>query len=80
MLLHCKLLYVIKDKEFQLGRNKNEQTIQTVLTLFHLSVHLSKDLLYDDGECDWTADELPGDNPWLLVSSHFGEAAPGGYC
>lgn len=39
-----------------------------------------KDLLPDDGECDWPADELLGDNPWLLVGSHLGEAAAGSYC
>lgn len=39
-----------------------------------------KDLLSDDCECDWPADELPGDNPWLLVGSHRGEAPAGSYC
>ncbi len=39
-----------------------------------------KDLLPDDGECDWSADELLGDNPWLLVGSHLGEAATGSHC
>lgn len=38
------------------------------------------DLLPDDGECDWPADELPGYNPWLLVGSHLGEAAAGSHC
>lgn len=41
---------------------------------------LLKDLLPDDGECDWPADELLGDNPWLLVGSHLGEAASRSYC
>lgn len=41
---------------------------------------LLKDLLLDDGECDWTADELLGNNPWLLVGSHLGEAAASSYC
>ena len=33
----------------------------------------------DDGECDRPADELLGDNPWLLVGSHLGEAPACGY-
>lgn len=37
-------------------------------------------MLHDDGECDWPADELLGDNPWLLVGSHLGEAAAGSNC
>lgn len=41
---------------------------------------LLKDLLPDDGECDWPTDEFLGDNPWVLVGSHLGEAAAGSYC
>lgn len=33
------------------------------------------DMLPDDSECDWSADELCGDNPWLLDGSSVGEEA-----
>lgn len=36
---------------------------------------LCTDLLPDDGECDWPADELPDDNPRLLAGGHPVEAA-----
>lgn len=41
---------------------------------------LLKDLLPDDGECDWPADEFLGNNPRLLASSHIVEAATCSYC
>lgn len=41
---------------------------------------LSADLPADDGECDWAEDELPDDNPWLLVGSHLVEAPASRYC
>lgn len=54
-------------------------TIQLVIILLKPTL-LLKDLLPDDGKCDWPADELLGDNPWLLVGSHLGEAAAGSHC
>lgn len=38
-----------------------------------------KDLLPDDGECDWSADELFGHNPRLLDGGPVGEAAASSY-
>lgn len=38
------------------------------------------DLSPDDGECDWPEDELPHDNPWLLVGGHLVQAAASSYC
>lgn len=53
--------------------------IPNFFVLLKLSL-LNKDLLPDDGERDWPADEFPGDNPRLLVGRHFGEAAAGSNC
>lgn len=40
---------------------------------------LIKDLLPHDGERDWPADELHGDNPRLLVGGHLGEETASSY-
>ena len=47
-----------------------------ILFLFHIYMSLS-DLLPDDGECDWAANELPCDYPRLLAGCDHGATAAG---
>lgn len=54
--------------------------IITIRLFVSYLLFLTTDLFPDDSECDWPANELLGDSPWLLVGGHLGETETCSHC